>query len=215
MEKERGGDIVIKRKYVVICFLVLVSVILGSLFYASITQAQTTYTDSVEITILDWTGRNSGTTDCRPCRIKTNNWYAFPFAFNPKAQLANIVDLWITITGVSTSPDIAIKLNDNRTDYGDIDFDGDYPTRHALQLPQKNSLRQGINILNLTATDIEAWIFRMTLFIEYEYQTGEGVGGFYIPIDKFNLIAPYLALVSTIILVASISVAIIKHRKKQ
>ena len=42
-----------------------------------------------------------------------------------------------------------------------------------------------------------------------------GVGGFTIPVDKFSLLAPYIALVSTIILAVSISLAIIKHRKKQ
>jgi len=41
------------------------------------------------------------------------------------------------------------------------------------------------------------------------------VGGFYISVDKFSLLAPYLALVSTIILAVSISVAYIKRRKKQ
>jgi len=42
-----------------------------------------------------------------------------------------------------------------------------------------------------------------------------GVGGFWIPVDKFSLLAPYIALVATVILAVSISVAIIKYRKKQ
>jgi len=41
------------------------------------------------------------------------------------------------------------------------------------------------------------------------------VGGIYIPVDKLSLLAPYIALVSTIILAVSISVAIIKYGKKQ
>jgi len=42
-----------------------------------------------------------------------------------------------------------------------------------------------------------------------------GVGGLTIPVDKFSLLAPYIGLVSTIILAVSISVAYIKYRKKQ
>jgi hypothetical protein len=42
-----------------------------------------------------------------------------------------------------------------------------------------------------------------------------GVGGLSIPVDKFSLLAPYIALASTIILAVSISVAYIKYRKKQ
>ncbi|MDH5635606.1 MAG: hypothetical protein OEY47_02950 [Candidatus Bathyarchaeota archaeon] len=41
------------------------------------------------------------------------------------------------------------------------------------------------------------------------------VGGLWIPVDKFSLLAPYVALVSTVILAVSISVAYIKCRKKQ
>jgi len=49
------------------------------------------------------------------------------------------------------------------------------------------------------------------LIIENE----QPVGGIFIPVDKFSLLAPYIALVSTIILAVSITVAYIKHRKKQ
>jgi len=41
------------------------------------------------------------------------------------------------------------------------------------------------------------------------------VGGISLPVKKLSLLAPYIALVSTIILAVSISVAIIKIRKKQ
>lgn len=50
--------------------------------------------------------------------------------------------------------------------------------------------------------------------IEYTLQS-QAVGGFWIPVDKLGLLAPYVALVSTIILAVSISVAILKYRKKQ
>jgi hypothetical protein len=43
---------------------------------------------------------------------------------------------------------------------------------------------------------------------------GVPVGGIWISVDKLGLLFPYIALVSTIILAVSISVAIIKYRKK-
>ena len=51
--------------------------------------------------------------------------------------------------------------------------------------------------------------------IEYEYQTSGAVGGFWISVDKFGLLVPYLISAITVILVASISVAYVKYRKKQ
>ena len=53
------------------------------------------------------------------------------------------------------------------------------------------------------------------VILEYEYVASQGVGGFTVPIDKFSLLAPYIALVSTITLAVSISVAYVKYRKKQ
>jgi hypothetical protein len=41
------------------------------------------------------------------------------------------------------------------------------------------------------------------------------VGGIWVPVDKLALLAPYLALIATIVFAASISVAYVKYRKKQ
>jgi len=45
--------------------------------------------------------------------------------------------------------------------------------------------------------------------------TPSPVGGIWIPVDKLSLLAPYITLVSTIILAVSASAAYIKYRKKQ
>jgi len=74
---------------------------------------------------------------------------------------------------------------------------------------------------NLTNTTID--VYRAQNDIDWEQvcvriwkiQPSYGVGGLWIPVDKFSLLAPYIALVSTIILAVSISVAYIKYRKKQ
>ena len=41
------------------------------------------------------------------------------------------------------------------------------------------------------------------------------VGGIWIPVDKLSLLAPYIALVSTIIIATAFTVAFLKYRKKQ
>jgi len=56
-------------------------------------------------------------------------------------------------------------------------------------------------------------LLSQAVFIEYTLPS-QAVGGFWIPVDKFSLLAPYIALVATIILAVSISVAYIKIRKK-
>jgi len=48
-----------------------------------------------------------------------------------------------------------------------------------------------------------------------EPQPGEPVGGIWTAVDKFSLLAPYIAYVATVILAVSISIAVIKYRKKQ
>ena len=54
------------------------------------------------------------------------------------------------------------------------------------------------------------------IFIDFEViEVAErGVGGFWIPVDKLALLAPYLALVSTIILAVAATAILFKHRKK-
>jgi hypothetical protein len=49
----------------------------------------------------------------------------------------------------------------------------------------------------------------------WKIQSSQGVGGLYVRVDKFSLLAPYIALVSTIILAVSITGAYIKYKKKQ
>lgn len=61
---------------------------------------------------------------------------------------------------------------------------------------------------------IGGWGSAGFLDLNEEFQTIP-VGGVWIPVDKLSLLSPYIALVSTIILAISISVAYIKIRKKQ
>ena len=61
----------------------------------------------------------------------------------------------------------------------------------------------------------DLWWSQVRVMIWKIEPEAEAVGGLYIPVDKLGLLAPYIALVSTIILAVSISVAYIKYRKKQ
>ncbi|NIO36496.1 hypothetical protein GTO27_02210, partial [Candidatus Bathyarchaeota archaeon] len=101
----------LKKRYLLVLSIAAVSVLLGSLFYGSTTQAQIgkprTYKDSVEITALDQSGVH---------------FYTFnlllPFAFQPKENLLDITDVWATVTvGVYSAHDykLDIVLNDKVT----------------------------------------------------------------------------------------------------
>lgn len=74
-------------------------------------------------------------------------------------------------------------------------------------------------VLDLFDTEVlDSWSDPIDHYVDdgsYTYARGHPVGGIYVPIDKLALLVPYIALAATIILAVSISVAIIKYRKKQ
>jgi len=211
-------------------FLALFSIILGSLFLTSMTQAQTVYKDAVEITLLDWAVRMMSPDANIPAEwgihFPQGSVLDFPFRFSPERTFLNITDMWTTIFAIShtvhqaTTASFSITINDNVTiTTPSQQFHQSCPTEVSVHIQDLNlyeTTNQGLNILQLSNPSQDISINRITLFIEYEYQSGtQGVGGFYIPIDKITLVAPYLALLLTVILVASISVAIIKYKKQQ
>jgi len=77
----------------------------------------------------------------------------------------------------------------------------------------------GAGWCNLTDTTIDVRRWAEDRYLQgrvmiWKIEAG-AVGGLYIPVDKFSLLAPYIALVSTIVLAVSASVAYIKYRKKR
>jgi len=56
--------------------------------------------------------------------------------------------------------------------------------------------------------------FLKAVFIEYTLPS-QAVGGFWIPVDKLGLLAPYIGLASTILVAAAATAIYVKHRKKK
>jgi len=89
---------------------------------------------------------------------------------------------------------------------------GNYEIKLQFQRSHTSSI--GVYIRNINIIIIVADGMVPNEYYKVELPS-EAVGGFCIPVDKFSLLAPYIALVSTIILAVSISVAYIKYKKKQ
>jgi len=236
--KEKGGDIVLKREYMIIVALTVVSILLGSLLYSNLAFGANgssgswgairfeepgevevpVYPDNVTVAQFNWFPQDS-----------SNNAL---FSITPYLQYRNEsgaaeITLWVKLCDYNGNVWTAA-----------VDFDcyeewrwTAEPIIRMLVMPEE---RSGFPInqpsYNFTveayASFNTAYVRNVNLVIvvadgmvpnEY-YKVelpSEGVGGLTIPVDKFSLLAPYIALVSTVILAVSISLAYIKYKKKQ
>lgn len=104
----------IKKGYLVVMSLAVVSILLGSLLYNSVifggkpTPQPTAQKDSVEITLLSLTsylGYGIFIDYQRPATL--------PFAFDTKARFLNVTGLWITVVAYSSLNDIRFNITLN------------------------------------------------------------------------------------------------------
>jgi len=163
----------IKKTYLMILSVAIVSVLLGSLFY-NITQAQkgkepTIYKDSVKIELMS----NRISTETSPHINAT-----LPFTFNPKGQNFNVTRMWISfIIGGNFWHIIDFTLNEAPTiSLNYFVVGGNTITSFETDASFYGTIVEGINILTVSeiykdsVTPISENIHYMTLFIEYEYQ---------------------------------------------
>jgi len=223
IKEGKGGDTMIKRKYVVLLLLTLVSIPLTGLFCSNLVQANFAVKGYVSVSAAAFVSKysTSGT--------QISNW------------LTHGENITVYFYGAIQLPNgsIITEVTSYWHDMGNEDivcllrrYD---QTQDQIVLNVSSSGDSGLNSTTVH-TDVVvdnsqyAYYFEVGIpgeqnghglyrfqyvIIEYEHQTGAGVGGFYIPVDKFSILAPYIAYVSTIILVVSISVAYVKYRKKQ
>jgi len=215
---------VIRRKYIVLLLLTLISILLAGLLYSNVVQAQTTVTSYVSVSAAAFV----------PVKSTTNfdNWGYFLMnndaitrLFEGSVQLPNgatvtkVTFYWYDIgTGdillylyryneagnlemaymaSSGTPGIGSSY-DKTIDYATVDN-----SRYAYYLEV---------YIPASATHTDYLYYHAV--IEYTLPSG-AVGGLYIPVDKFSLLAPYITLTLTMILAISITGAYIKYRKKQ
>jgi len=177
----------IKKTYLAILSIAIASVLLGSLFYINITQAQggkaRTYKDHMEIVVLEWTSREFGVnSDQRDYGVAliTDSPITLPFFFSPKEAFMNITNLWITFTAQNMYPaHLTIPVNITINDVATISTDEFYPSMniglkvvslHITNLNVYETITSGLNNLVLTSSENLLTVFRVSVFIEYEYQ---------------------------------------------
>jgi hypothetical protein len=225
IEREKGGDTVIKRKYVLLLLLALVSIPLTGLLCSNLAQAQSTVTGYVSVSPAAFVSVDSSD------YTLTSNY------------LANYENALVTFVGAVQLPHGATLTNvtffwrDKDTSLIWFDLirynETDWRVIANIGSTGNASVEWGYsyndNITDATIDNSQyAYYMRVAIpssvsHLDYQFRyaiieytlPSQAVGGFWIPIDKLGLLAPYLALVSTIILAVSISVAYIKYRKKQ
>jgi hypothetical protein len=160
----------IKKGYIMIA-LALVSVLLGSLFYNNITQAQRlrVYKDVVEIAVLDRSRIYENTEYGIPVYI-----VSFSFAFTPKQRFLNVTKLALNIIVYPTeSTTVNASINGvlmARFRTGKIGY---LPMYKSVWTSEPNVcviINHGINWLTIEPLDKPLYMLKITLLIEYEYQ---------------------------------------------
>jgi len=164
----------IKKRYLVILSVAVISILLGSLFYINTTfapkgQEPTIHKDSVNINLL---------------RLGSSGWdgqgvnfrgvvQKIPFAFNPKETFQNATDFWFSLlywTGAVTVT-IEISLNDMYLATKSLSVSSElaYGSFQATDTSLYYSLTSGLNVLTVTSNE-PLHLQEFTVFIEYEYQ---------------------------------------------
>ena len=182
----------IKKRYLMILSVAVVSVLLGSLFYNNITQAQSgkfkTYKDYAEIVVLEWsaifgvTPIFSVNADQRDCGVSPtpDSPITLVYLFSPKETFQNVTDLWIVFTAQNMHPGaqyipLDITINDGATVYTNefyenVNFGLKVVSVHVTDASIYQTITSGVNKLVLTTSAIILTVFRVTVFIEYTYQ---------------------------------------------
>lgn len=223
-ERRKGGGIVIKRKYVVLSLLTLASIMMGSLLYSNLVSAQSsTVTGYVSVPAAAFVRMES--TDniliyLSLANEDTSRLFIFGEVQLPHgATVTNMTSYWYDagpmhircdlcgysqshiryMAWASSSGNTGLGSSyDDTINYATID-NSQYAYLLWLELPERTT---------------NNYYFDYAV-IEYTLPVAGAVGGMWIPVDKFSLLAPYIALVATIVLAISTSLAYIKIRKKQ
>ena len=219
--KREGGDTVIRRKYVVLSLLTLVYILLGGLLYSNLVQAQSTVTGYVSVPAAAFVPGSSGWAYvCNGTYISLQDTYGqfyAPVELPHGATVTKVTVYWYD----GGAGNVWCELRRfNSTDYKVMAGNMESSGAPGLGSSHDDTIAYATIDNSRYAYFLEVRITGQPNY-GFKYAVVEHtlpsvpVGGLYIPVDKFSLLAPYIALVSTIILAVSISVAYIKIRKKQ
>jgi len=216
---------VIKRKYVVLSLLTLVSILLAGLIYSNIVQAQTTVTGYVSVPAAAFVPWDNTFSFEISYYIKNKD--AAARAFCGSVQLPNgatvtkLTYYWYDNGTYSVSL-MLLRRNNTLTGQtmafvtssGDTGYGSSYDDTILNATVDNSRYAYYLVAIIPASASHNDYLFNYAV-IEYTLPSEGAVGGMLIPVDKLSLLVPYIALVSTIILAVSISVAYIKYRKKQ
>lgn len=141
----------------------------------SIQESLQTRKDAVEITVLDWTSRQY-----TPCSGYPIEWRVkldvvkLPFVFSPKPNFLNVTNLWITVIASTVSDVGTFSFNATINDATPVILTGyfyyDRLGEASLQIEDTTTITEGINVITLSNPTADFLIYKVTVFIEYEYQ---------------------------------------------
>jgi len=172
----------IKKTYLTVLSIAIVSVLLGSLLYSNITQAQkgkepSIYKDVVSINLL-----NVDSCGFQTEAVIFGAEYAWvhniPFVFSPKGTVHNITNLWCSFIGIAGNG-ITIEISLNNVYITSYSFIGGgcsvYNSFQVIDTNIYDAFKPNqINLLTLTHTPVigsnSVFLQEFTFFIEYEYQ---------------------------------------------
>ena len=218
----------IKRKYVVLSLLTLVSIVLGGLFYSNLVRAQNpTVTGYVSVPAAAFVPvNNTETTIIVGNGFSTldpsGSAFVGPVQLPHGATIMNVTLYWRDLG----AEDLMILLCRSNGTYahaiaesnssGDAGWGSSYFDTIEYNTVDNSQYAYALYVSLPRSTWFVSpeYMFLHAIF-EYTLPAEAAVGGLWIPVDKFSLLAPYIALVSTIILAVSMSVAYIKYRKRQ
>jgi len=224
--KEKGGDTVIRRKYIVLLLLTLISILSASLLYSSLVQAQSTVTGYVSVPAAAFVSYDSAM-----------HWALDPYLRNLASPIVVLFRAPVQLPHGATVEKLTCYWYDYNATY-DVymclrRYNMSYYAEYLAAMVSTGQAGDGSsydNTIDYATVDNSHYAYIMEVIIwptpdgnnlkfkyaviEYTLPSG-AVGGLYFPVDKFSLLAPYITLVSTIILAVSITGAYIKYRKKQ
>jgi len=213
----------IKRKYIVLLMVTLVSIPLAGLLYSNLVQAQTTVTGYVSVSWAAFVPSNS--TEKTWIVYGLFNFDATVVYFYGSVQLphgATVTKVTSRWHDMGTGTILCYLVKDNVTDHVQMADVSSYGA--AGDGSTKDTTIDDATIDNSNSWYIlDVWVPPSASHFDYcfygviiEYTLPSGaVGGLYIPVDKFSLLAPYIALTLTMILAIAVSGAFLKYRKKQ
>jgi len=171
---------VLKKKYLAILSVAIVSVLLGSLLYTNLVSAgkpePLIYRDSVKISILGWVTRQWTSSQNYPKEVGIIQVQDYPlnllFIFTPEKSDFNVTDIYVLVYATGAVDQFSLNINGVGIFEPELRLTVDLPCTRKFHLdPNVVQINEGINSLSMSSVGVNYLsIYEVEVFIEYEYQ---------------------------------------------